>query len=102
VQLPEGVHEVSSATIRIRTTERGLPIAMTIAAQALSRPPSDLARSILAMCELSARHAQVARRRHLVASGFPSAVVDSLNLSTAEGASTDEHDDLPETWLRDV
>lgn len=113
MQSPEGVNEVSSATIRLRTTERGLPIAMTLSPQALSVPPDELARRILALCELSARRAQVARRRHLAARGWPSAVADGLNLSTAEelrrleadalaSTSTDEPDELPETWLRDV
>lgn len=113
MQAPEGVHEISSATIRLRTTERGLPVAMALSPQALSVPPDELARRILALCELSARRAQVGRRRHLVANGCPPSVADGLNLSTAEelrrieadllvGGSTDDLDELPETWLRDV
>lgn len=94
-------HEVSSATIRLRTTERGLPTAMSIAPQALSMSPDDLARHVLALCELSAHRAQVARRRHLVANGCPADVVDGLNLS-AENTSADEYDELPATWLREV
>lgn len=103
--------QLPGSAIRLRTNDRGLPIALAIAPQALSVPPDQLARRILTLCEVSARRAQVARRRDLIARGFTAAVVDSLNLSTAEelrraeadlpGSDVDDdHDDLPETWLR--
>ena len=95
-------HGVGSATIRLRTTERGLPIAMSIAPQALSMSPDDLARHVLMLCKLSAHRAQVARRRHLLANGCPANVVDGLNLATAENPSAVEHDERPATWLDEV
>jgi hypothetical protein len=111
LQPPKDIDKLSSGTIRIRTTERGLPIALALAPQALSVPPSELSRRILALCEISARRMQFARRRELIAKGCAPAVVDSLNLSTAEELrrveadvpavdTGDEHDELPETWLR--
>jgi hypothetical protein len=96
-------------TIRLRTNERGLPIALAIAPQALSVPPDVLARRILTLCEISARRAQVARRRELLARGFTTSVVDSLNLSTEDElrhaetmlvAPAADDDDFPDTWLR--
>jgi len=105
--------EVSSSLIRLRTTERGLPVAMTIAPRALAMSPDELARHVTAMCELSARRAQVSRRRDLLAAGFAPAVVDGLDLATAENlrgreAATcvdgvdDDPEELPATWMREA
>jgi hypothetical protein len=98
----DDIYEISSATIRLRTTESGLPIAMFIAPQALSVPPEDLAHRILALCELSASRVQDARRRRVLAKGCPANVVEGLNLAIAENPSADEHDELPATWLDEV
>ncbi|MET0451892.1 MAG: hypothetical protein ABW137_08625 [Mycobacterium sp.] len=111
MQPPDDGGRLGNGTIQLRTTERGLPIALALAPQALSVPPSELARRILALCEVSARRMQVARRRELLASGCAPDVVDSLNLSTEEELrrvegdvpavdTGEEHDELPETWLR--
>jgi len=102
VQSAEDACEIRSAAVRLRTTERGLPVAMSIAPQALSMPPDDLARHILALCDLSARRAQVSRRRRLLADGYPANVVDRLNLARSEDIPTAEGDEPPSTWLEDV
>ena len=105
--------EVSSSYIRLRTTERGLPVAMTIAPRALAMSPDDLARHVMAMCELSARRAQVSHRRDRLAGGFAPSVVDGLNLATAEDLRgheaamcvdgfDDDPEELPATWMREA
>lgn len=90
-------------------TERGLPIALKLDQRELSRAPKQLARDILLLCQLSAKRAQVARRRDLVARGFSPAVVRGLNLSTEEELARaeaelrgDDADGPPDTWMRPV
>jgi hypothetical protein len=91
--------------IVVRTTERGLPTQLTIAASEMSRAPEDLAREILLLCRLSAKRLQVARRRDLQARGFSSEVLRGLQLTTEEElASAEEEargddDGLPETLV---
>jgi len=110
---PGGVHEIGTETIRLRTDERGLPVDLAITPRALAMSPDELARRILAMCELSARRAQAARRHELLAGGFAPAVVDGLNLATAEDVRRleaamcadgpdDDPEGLPSAWLRGV
>jgi hypothetical protein len=97
-----------SGTISVRTTERGLPVALRIDAVELKKPPDELARDIMALCRLSAARAQVARRRDLVEKGFSAPVIHGLQLATEEElirAEEDAHgdeDDLPPSWGRSV
>jgi hypothetical protein len=71
----------------------------------MSRAPEDLAREILALCQLSAMRLQVARRRDLRERGFSPEVVRGLNLATeeelakAEESARGDDDELPETWM---
>ena len=74
--------------IRLRVTERGLPMALKLEQPELSKAPTHLAHEILLLCQLGARRAQVARRRDLVARGDTPAVIHSLNLSTEEESGT--------------
>jgi plasmid stability protein len=92
--------------IAVRTTERGLPTDLKIGAAEMSRAPEDLAREILALCQLSALRLQVARRRALLRRGFSAAVIRVLNLATEEDLAKAEEaavpgDDEgpPETWM---
>ncbi|OBJ12630.1 hypothetical protein A5624_10235 [Mycobacterium sp. 1482292.6] len=80
----EGSLRSPDGGIQVRTTERGLPIALKLDQRELSKPPAQLAREILLLCELSAKRMQVVRRRSLIANGFSPAVVHDLNLSTEE------------------
>jgi hypothetical protein len=97
-----------SGTISVRTTERGLPVALRIDAVELKKPPEELARDIMALCRLSAARAQVERRRDLVEKGFSAPVVHGLRLATEEELSRAEEevhgdeDDLPTSWRRSV
>jgi hypothetical protein len=97
-----------SGTISVRTTERGLPIALRLDASELTKPPEQLARDIMALCRLSAGRAQVARRRDLAEKGFSAEVIRTLQLSTeeelarAEQEVLGEDDELPSSWRRSV
>jgi hypothetical protein len=97
-----------SGTISVRTTERGLPVALRLDAIELTKPPEQLARDIMALCRLSATRAQVARRRDLVEKGFSATVVHGLQLATEEELATAEEEvlgddgDLPTSWRRSV
>jgi hypothetical protein len=97
-----------SGTISVRTTERGLPVALRIDAVELKKPPEQLAADILALCRLSAARAQVARRRDLVEKGFSATVIHGLQLATeeelvrAEAEALCDDDELPSSWRRQV
>ena len=94
-----------SADISVTTTERGLPTHVKIGAAAMSRSPQELAREILSLCQLSAMRQQVARRRHLLESGFTPAVIRGLNLASeeelakAEEQARGDDEGPPETWM---
>jgi hypothetical protein len=95
-------------TISVRTTERGLPVALRLDAVELTKPPEQLARDIMTLCQLSAARTQVVRRRDLVEKGFSPAVIRGLALATEEELATAEDevlgddDELPPTWRRSV
>jgi hypothetical protein len=95
-------------TISVLTTERGLPLALRLDPLELKKPPEQLASDILALCQLSAARAQVARRRDLAEKGFSAAVIRGLPLATEEDLSRAEEevlggeDELPSSWRRSV
>jgi hypothetical protein len=98
----------ANRTITVRTTERGLPLAIRLEEATLQTPPQQLADEILALCRVSAARAQFARRCDLVEKGFDSTVIRGLRLATedelnrAEQAAFDTDDHLPPTWMRSV
>jgi hypothetical protein len=95
-------------TISVRTTERGLPVALRLDAVELTKPPEQLARDIMALCRLSAARAQVVCRRDLAEKGVSPAVIRGLALATEEELAAAEEevfgddDELPPTWRRSV
>ncbi|OBG78659.1 MULTISPECIES: hypothetical protein [unclassified Mycobacterium] len=97
-----------SGGIQVRTTERGLPIALKLDKRELSKSPTQLAQEILTLCQLSAKRMQVERRRALLAAGVSPGIVRGLNLSSpeelarAEAESSDSPDDLPDSWMRPI
>lgn len=96
-----------SGTISVRTTERGLPVALRIDAVELKKPPDELARDIMALCRLSAARAQVARRHDLVEKGFSAPIIHGLQLAGEDELARAEEevhgdDDLPTSWRRSV
>jgi hypothetical protein len=69
----------------------------------------ELAREILLLCQLSARHIQVARRRALVAQGCSPAAIRALDLSTGDELNQAEaalrgqdSDGAPDTWMTPI
>jgi cytochrome P450 len=104
-----GSSRSSKGGIQVRATERGLPIALKLADDELSRDPMQLAHDILSLCQVSAKGAQVARRRDLVARGFSPAVIRGLALSTEDELARavaelygDDTETAPSTWMRPV
>lgn len=69
--------------IAVRTTERGLPVGLTIHERELGRPAAELAAEIFLLCQLSAQRLQVSRRQDLVAHGVSPEVIQGLDLATA-------------------
>ncbi|MCG7607440.1 MULTISPECIES: hypothetical protein [Mycobacterium] len=98
----------AGGTISVRTTERGLPVALRLDPVELQKPPAQLADEIVALCRLSAARAQVERRRELVEKGYSASVIDPLKLATedelarAEDEVLGDEDGLPTTWGRSV
>ncbi|CQD22852.1 hypothetical protein BN970_05438 [Mycolicibacterium conceptionense] len=92
----------------MRTTERGLPVALRLDPVELKKPPAQLAEEIMALCRLSAARAQVQRRRELAEKGYSASIIDPLRLASedelarAEDAVLGAEDDLPTTWGRSV
>jgi hypothetical protein len=96
------------------TTDRGLPIRLKLDQREFTKPPKDLAREILALCQLSAARAQVAQRREMLERGARADVLRSFNLATeadlesaeaaVRGADDDDasNDGPPDTWMRSV
>ena len=95
--------------IAVRTTERGLPVALKIDPAELKKSSQQLAREILTLCRLSAMRAQVAHRRELTGEGRD-AVIRDLRLATEEqlGAAASQAEELfggeglPKSWMRSV
>lgn len=106
--MPQQPVQSPSGTIWVRTTERGLPVALRLDAVELTKPPEELAREIMTLCRLSAARAQVARRRELAEKGFSESVIRGLHLATEEELTRAEEEalgddrDLPPTWKRSV
>jgi hypothetical protein len=97
-----------NGTISVRTTERGLPVALRLDAVELTKPPEQLARDIMALCRLSAARAQVGHRRELAEKGFSATVIHGLQLATEEELALAEQEvlgdeeDLPTSWRRSI
>jgi hypothetical protein len=105
----DGSLRSANGGVRIRVTERGLPLAIELDERELTKPPMQLASEILLLCQLGAKRVQVARRRDLVDRGFSPSVIRGLNLSTEEELaiaeaelSGDGTDTLPATWMKPV
>lgn len=95
-----------SGGIQVSTTERGLPVALKLDQSELTRPAKELAEEILLLCQLAGGRQQVSRRQALAASGVSAAVIQGLNLCTADDLERAEtrlrgvdEDTEPDTWL---
>jgi hypothetical protein len=81
-----------TGTISVRTTDRGLPIELRLDPVELQKSPQQLAHDIMALCQLAATRAQVARRRGLVERGFTASAIRGLHLATEEDLSRAEEE----------
>ncbi|WP_073694111.1 hypothetical protein [Mycobacterium sp. ST-F2] len=99
--------------IEVLTTDRGLPIRLKLAQRELTRQPQDLAKEILALCQLSAKRAQVEIRHEMAARGVSPQILRGMkHLATEEefaaakaaltATDDDEGGSLPDSWLRSV
>ncbi|BBX65644.1 hypothetical protein MSAS_48180 [Mycobacterium saskatchewanense] len=104
----DGSSVARNGGLAVRTTERGLPVALRIDKRELSKSPAQLAKDIVLLCQLSALRMQVARRRALMAQGVRPAVLRRLKLATeddmarAEAALRRDPDARPDTWLTPI
>jgi hypothetical protein len=105
----DGLQQSPSGGICVRTTERGLPIAVKLDQRELSKAPQELASQILQLCQLAAMRAQVAHRRDLADRGVSSAAINGLKLSSVEELAHaqanlcgDDPDASPDTWMEPV
>ncbi|WP_278264911.1 hypothetical protein [Nocardia sp. AG03] len=97
-----------TGAIEVRTTERGLPVGITIDGDQLRGDPDALAAEILRLCKQSAERAGLARRTQLAEAGFDPGLLAATGLPTeaqvaaAEIAEEQDYDTEPESWLRSV
>ena len=94
--------------IRVRTTEMGLPVALSVEPAQLRRDPDTLAGEILRLCRQSAARAGLERRKQLQEAGFTAEMLRSTGLPTEAEVARQEivdeqdYDTEPESWLRSV
>lgn len=97
-----------TGSIRIRTSEMGLPTAISVESSELGRDPESLAAEVLRLCRQSAARAGLERRRQLQEAGFTSEMLKLAGLPTEEQvarqelAQEQEYETEPDSWLRSV
>ncbi|MGW5385217.1 hypothetical protein [Nocardia sp. NPDC003963] len=102
-----GAHSLTG-TIRVRTTEMGLPVALSVEPAQLRRDPDALAGEILRLCRQAAARAGLERRKQLQEAGFTAEMLRTAGLPTEaevarrEIVAEQEYDTEPESWLRSV
>ncbi|MEU8896849.1 hypothetical protein AB0C65_13405 [Nocardia sp. NPDC048505] len=97
-----------SGTISVRTTEQGLPLALSVEPSELRRDPSELANQIMRLCRQAANRAGLARREELQAAGLSSEMLALTGLpkpedvAAQEWVAEEEYDEEPQSWLREA
>ncbi|MGI5221400.1 hypothetical protein [Nocardia sp. CA-290969] len=97
-----------TGSIRVRTSETGLPSAISVEPDQLRRDPDALAGEILRLCKQAASRAGLQRRKQLEEAGFTPDMLRLTGLPTeAEVAREEimaeqEYDTEPQSWLRSV
>jgi hypothetical protein len=100
----------ASGGVHVLTTDRGLPVRLKLDQRELNRQPQDLAREILALCQLSAKRAQVEIRQEMSGRGVSPQTMRGMNLATEDELEAakvalfgpGDDDEQPDTWLRSV
>ncbi|MEU1985380.1 hypothetical protein [Nocardia sp. NPDC019395] len=97
-----------TGSIRVRTSETGLPLAVSVDPDQLRRDPDALAGEILRLCKQAAGRAGIQRRKQLEEVGFTPEMLRLTGLPTeAEVARQEivdeqEYATEPQSWLRSV
>ncbi|WP_282776041.1 MULTISPECIES: hypothetical protein [unclassified Nocardia] len=97
-----------SGSIKVRTTEQGLPVAIRVNPSELHRDPSQLAAEVLRLCQRSAARAGVERRKQLEEAGVSAETLQRSGLPTEadvarlELVEEQEYETEPQSWLGTV
>ncbi|WP_405489174.1 hypothetical protein [Nocardia sp. NBC_00511] len=97
-----------SGSIRVRTTEQGLPLAIKVDPAELRRDPAQLAGEVLRLCQRTANRAGLALRKQLEEAGLDAAGLSRTGLPTEAEVARQEiveeqdYDTEPQSWLRTV
>lgn len=97
-----------NGTIKVETTEQGLPLKLVIQREAMQHSPAQLAQEILKLCQRSALIARVEQRDALIENGIPVELLNNLKLPTRDDIAREEleseqHDDgAAQGWLRKI
>ncbi|WP_194817360.1 hypothetical protein [Nocardia sp. XZ_19_385] len=97
-----------SGTISVKTTEQGLPLAISVEPGELRRDPTELANQILRLCRQAANRAGLARREQLQEAGLSSQALALTGLPKPEDVAAqewveeEEYEEEPQSWLRDA
>ncbi|MFD6858468.1 hypothetical protein ACFWCF_14165 [Rhodococcus sp. NPDC060090] len=83
----------AAGTIRIRTTDEGLPIDLRIDPRELRFGAAQLADAIVALNRRAALEAAILRREQLSAQGVHSDVLDRMGMPTRDDLPDLDHDD---------
>ncbi|MEV6273918.1 hypothetical protein [Nocardia sp. NPDC051832] len=97
-----------SGTISVKTTEQGLPLAISVEPGELRRDPAELASQIMRLCRQAANRAGLARREQLQEAGLSSQMLALTGLPKPEDVAAqewveeEEYEEEPQSWLRDA
>ncbi|MGF6881221.1 hypothetical protein ABIA39_001101 [Nocardia sp. GAS34] len=107
-QFITGAATSRSGRVAVKTTETGLPTAVSVDRAQLRRDPDELAGEILRLCRQASARARLARRTELAATGVDAEILDGLGLPTteqvalAEFIAENEYDYAPRSLLGDM
>lgn len=105
-ELPTVTAVSLTGTIKVRTTEQGLPLALRVDPAELHRDPAHLANEVLRLCQRAANRAGLAKRKEMEAAGASAATLALSGLPTEaevrqlEQAEEQDYDMEPRSWLR--
>ncbi|MGW4351651.1 hypothetical protein ACWELJ_06115 [Nocardia sp. NPDC004582] len=98
----------TTGSIRVRTTNQGLPLAVKVESAELHRDPAQLAGEVLRLCQKAANRAGLALRKQLEEAGLDAAGLARAGLPTEADVARQEiveeqdYDTEPQSWLRTV
>ncbi|MFF2552656.1 hypothetical protein ACFVUS_16740 [Nocardia sp. NPDC058058] len=93
-------------SIKLRTTEQGIPLAVKVDAAELHRDPAQLAGEVLRLCQRAAARAGLAKRKEYEEAGMSPEMLARTGLPTEADVARQEiveeqdYDTEPQSWLR--